>query len=132
MMHSKDKGFTLIELIIVFAMIGILVGLALPQFKTSMTKAHESALKENLFQLRKLIQQYYTDKGKYPLSLQALVDENYLYKIPPDITGKVDTWIEVREQPTMEDIEPGMTVGTVDVHSGSTEKALDGTLYNTW
>jgi len=132
MIHSKDKGFTLIELIIVFAMIGILVGLALPQFKTSMTKAHESALKENLFQLRKLIQQYYTDKSKYPLSLQALVDENYLYKIPQDITGKADTWVEVREQPTMEDIEPGMTVGIVDVHSGSTEKALDGTLYNTW
>jgi len=132
MIHSKDKGFTLIELIIVFAMIGILVGLALPQFKTSMTKAKESALKENLFQLRKLIQQYYTDKSKYPLSLQALVDETYLYKIPPDITGKADTWVEVREQPTMEDIEPGMTVGIVDVHSGSTEKALDGTLYNTW
>jgi general secretion pathway protein G len=132
MIHSKQKGFTLIELIIVFAMIGILVGLALPQFKTSMTKAHESAMKENLFQLRKLIQQYYTDKGKYPLTLQALVDENYLYKIPPDITGKVDTWIEVREQPTMEDIEPGMTVGIVDIHSGSAEKALDGTIYNTW
>jgi general secretion pathway protein G len=132
MIHSKQKGFTLIELIIVFAMIGILVGLALPQFKTSMTKAHESALKENLFQLRKLIQQYYTDKGKYPLSLQALVDENYLYKIPPDITGKVDTWVEVREQPTMEDIEPGMTVVIVDIHSGSAEKALDGTIYNTW
>ncbi len=132
MIHSKQKGFTLIELIIVFAMIGILVGLALPQFKTSMTKAHESAMKENLFQLRKLIQQYYMDKGKYPLTLQALVDENYLYKIPPDITGKVDTWIEVREQPTMEDIEPGMTVGIVDIHSGSAEKALDGTIYNTW
>jgi len=132
MIQSKQNGFTLIELIIVFAMIGILVGLALPQFKTSMTKARESALKENLFRFRQLIQQYYTDKGKYPLTLQALVDENYLYKIPPDITGKVDTWVEVREQPTMEDIEPGMTVGVVDVHSGSAEKALDGTLYNTW
>jgi general secretion pathway protein G len=132
MIHSKQNGFTLIELIIVFAMIGILVGLALPQFKTSVTKAHESALKENLFRFRELIQHYYTDKGKYPLTLQALVDENYLYKIPPDITGKVDTWVEVREQPTMEDIEPGMTVGVVDVHSGSAEKALDGTLYNTW
>ncbi len=132
MIHSQQKGFTLIELIIVFAMIGILVGLALPQFKTSMTKAKESALKENLFQFRKLLQQYYTDKGKYPFSLQALVDENYLYKIPQDITGKTDTWVEVREQPTIEDIEPGITVGIVDVNSGSTEKALDGTLYNTW
>jgi general secretion pathway protein G len=132
MIHSRQKGFTLIELIIVFALIGILVGLALPQFKTSVTKAKESALKENLFRFRELIQQYYTDKGKYPLTLQALVDDNYLYKIPSDITGKVDTWFEVHEQPTMEDIEPGMTVGVVDVHSGSTEKALDGTLYNTW
>jgi general secretion pathway protein G len=132
MIHSRQKGFTLIELIIVFALIGILVGLALPQFKTSVTKAKESALKENLFRFRELIQQYYTDKGKYPLTLQALVDDNYLYKIPSDITGKADTWFEVREQPTMEDIEPGMTVGVVDVHSGSTEKALDGTLYNSW
>jgi general secretion pathway protein G len=133
MIHSQEKGFTLIELIIVFAMIGILVGLALPQFKTSMTKAKESALKDSLSTLRKLIQQYYTDKSKYPLSLQALVDENYLYKIPVDpVTGKSDTWVEAREQQTMEDIEPGTMAGIVDVHSGSTEKALDGTLYNSW
>jgi general secretion pathway protein G len=133
MIRSGQKGFTLIELIIVFSMIAILVGLALPQFKTSLTKAKESALKDSLFTMRKLIQQYFTDKGKYPLSLQALVDENYLYKIPVDpITGKADGWVEVREQPTMEDVEPGMTVGIVDVHSGSSEKALDGTLYNVW
>ncbi len=133
MTAHHQKGFTLIELIIVFALIGILVGLALPQFKTSMIKAKETALKDSLFKMRTLIQQYYTDKNRYPLSLQALVDENYLYRIPVDpLTGKADTWVEVREQPTIEDIEPGMTVGIVDVHSGSTEKALDGTLYNTW
>ena len=133
MFETKQKGFTLIEMIIVFAMIGILVGLALPQFRTSLKSAKESTLRENLFRFRELIQHYYTDKGKYPLSLQALVDENYLYKIPKDpITGKSDTWVEVHEQPSMEDIAPGMEFGIVDVHSGSKEKALDGTLYETW
>lgn len=133
MFHSKEKGFTLIEMIIVFAMIAILVGLALPQYKTSLRKAKETGLQENLFRMRTLIQQYYTDKGKYPASLKALVDESYLLKIPPDpMTGKDDTWVEVREQPSMEDIQPGVELGVVDVHSGSKEKALDGTLYETW
>jgi general secretion pathway protein G len=133
MFHTKQKGFTLIEMIIVFTMIAILVGLALPQFRTSLRSAKESALRDSLFTMRKLLAQYYTDKGKYPLSLQALVDENYLYKIPKDpITGTSDTWVEVHEQPSMEDIAPGTEFGIVDVHSGSKEKALDGTLYETW
>ncbi|MCJ7563777.1 MAG: type II secretion system GspH family protein, partial [Candidatus Aminicenantes bacterium] len=98
MFRAKDKGFTLIEMIIVFTLIGILVGLALPQYQSAVKKARESVLKETLFQLRKLIDQYYSDKGKYPASVQALVDENYLRKIPVDpITGKADTWLEVQE-----------------------------------
>ena len=68
------RGFTLIEMIIVFTMIGILVGLALPQFKNAAKKARESTLKEDLTILRKLIDQYFADKTKYPASLQALVD----------------------------------------------------------
>jgi general secretion pathway protein G len=133
MFGRRGQGFTLIELIIVFTLIGILVGLALPQYKNAVKGAREKVLKETLSDLRKLIDQYYVDKGKYPLSLQALVDENYLRKVPVDpITGKTNTWIEVREEPSPEEIEPGKEMGVVDIRSGSEEKSLDGTLYNTW
>ena len=133
MFRAKDKGFTLIEMIIVFTLIGILVGLALPQYQSAVKKARESVLKETLFQLRKLIDQYYSDKGKYPASVQALVDENYLRKVPVDpITGKADTWVEVQEQPAADEIEPGQVFGIVDVHSGAEGKGLDGTPFNTW
>ena len=126
------RGFTLIEMIIVFTMIGILVGLALPQFKNAAKKARESTLKEDLTILRKLIDQYFVDKTKYPASLQALVDEKYLRKIPVDpITGKPD-WVEVREEPTVDDLlEPGYQAGVTEVHSASELLGMDGTPYNT-
>jgi general secretion pathway protein G len=133
MFRAKDKGFTLIEMIIVFTLIGILVGLALPQYQYAVKKARESVLRETLFQLRKLIDQYYTDKAKYPASLQALVDDNYLRKIPADpITGSSGSWVEVREQPSAEEYEPGREFGIIDVHSSAEAKGLDGTPYNTW
>ena len=130
---KQNRGFTLIEVIIVFALIGILVGLGLPQYKNATTRAREATLKENLYILRQLIRQYYGDKGKFPASLQALVDEEYLYKIPVDpITKSSSTWIEVQEVLTDEDILAGVQPGISDVKSGSDKKALDGTLYNTW
>jgi general secretion pathway protein G len=128
-----EKGFTLIEIIIVFTLIGILVGLGLPQYKYATKRAREAVLKENLFQLRKLINQYHVDKGKYPPSLQALVEEEYLRKIPVDpMTKSSETWVEVRETLTDEEILAGTEPGVADVLSGSEEKSLDGTSYNTW
>jgi general secretion pathway protein G len=133
MSRRNVRGFTLIEMVIVFTLIGILVGLALPQYQNATKKARESVLKETLFQMRKLIDQYYSDKSKYPASLQALVDENYLRKIPTDpITGKSDAWVEIKEQPAVDELEPGQSFGVVDIHSSSEEKSLDGTPYNTW
>jgi len=133
MMRTGRPGFTLIEMIIVFTLIGILVGLALPQYQNAVRKAKESVLKESLFQIRKLIDQYYSDKGKYPASLQALVDEHYLRSVPEDpITGKTDTWVIVQEQPTPEELDPTKELGITDIHSGSEAKGIDGTLYNTW
>ncbi len=127
------RGFTLIEMIIVFTMIGILVGLALPQFKNAAKKAREATLKEDLTILRKLIDQYFSDKAKYPAALQTLVDEKYLRKIPVDpITGRPD-WVEVREEPSVDDLlEPGYQAGIIDVHSSSDLLSMDGTSYNTW
>lgn len=130
---ARRRGFTLIELIIVLTLIGILVGLALPEFRNSVKRTRETVLKEDLFILRKLIDQYYQDKGKYPLTLQTLVDEGYLRRIPEDpITKSTTTWVEIREQPSLEDYMPTGQLGVIDIRSGSEAKALDGTLYNTW
>ncbi|MBU1186278.1 MAG: type II secretion system GspH family protein [Acidobacteria bacterium] len=132
-MTTKEKGFTVLELIIVFTLIGILVGLALPQFKHAIIKSKETVLKENLFQLRMLINQYYTDKKHYPASLQSLVDDKYLFRIPVDpITNSSDTWIEVPETLSDESVFSGQIPGIVDLTSGSKDTAQDGTLYSTW
>lgn len=130
---KKKPGFTLIELIIVFTLIGILLGLALPQYKYATKKAREAVLKEDLFILRKLIDQYFSDKGKYPTSLQVLVEEGYLRRLPVDpFTNSAETWEEVREVLSPEDMMAGKQPGVIDVRSGSKEKAIDGTPYNTW
>ena len=130
---NNKNGFTLIEMLIVFALIGILVGLGLPQYKYATKRARESVLKENLFQMRTLIDQYYADKGKYPYSLQALVDEKYMRAIPIDpITGSSGTWIEMPEILSEEDLIMAVEPGIADVLSGSELKSLDGTLYSTW
>ncbi len=130
---SKEKGFTLIELIIVITIIGILVGLGLPQFKNATKRTREAALKENLFTMRKLINQYLVDKGKYPQSLQTLVDEEYLFRIPIDpMTKSTDTWVEIPQVMTMEEMATGTMPGIVDVQSGSDDIGTEGTAYNTW
>lgn len=130
---QEKKGFTLLEILIVMALVGILVGLAIPYYRSAPIRAKEAVLKENLFQLRKLINQYYTDKGKYPPSLQALVDAEYLKAIPMDpITNSSETWVVVWETQTEDDLTLGLEPGIVDVFSGADKNALDGTPYNTW
>jgi general secretion pathway protein G len=132
-MLRRRNGFTLIEMIIVFALIGILVGLALPQYQNALKKARENVLKEDLFNFRKLIDQYYSDKGKYPASLQSLVDDKYLRAIPVDpITRKADTWVEVREELAPDEIELTRELGITDVRSGAEGNSLEGTPYNSW
>jgi len=137
-MNTRDfrraAGFTLIEMVIVFALIGILVGLGLPQYKYSLVKARETVLRENLTVLRKLIDQYYQDKGKYPASLQALVQDGYLRTMPMDpVTKSSETWVEVRETPSPDEYVLPDSLGVIDVKSGSDMKSpIDGTLYNSW
>ena len=129
-----ERGFTLIELIIVLSIIGLLVGLGLPQYKSATIKAREAVLKENLFILRRLIDQYAQDKGKYPASLQTLVQESYIRAIPVDpVTHQSTTWVEVRELPSPEDPMLNEIPGIIDVKSGSEKKSpLDESPYNTW
>ncbi len=134
-MNSKfrEKGFTLIELIIVITLIGILVGLGLPQFKNATKRTREAVLKENLFTLRKLINQYLVDKGNYPQTLQTLVDEEYLFRIPVDpMTKSIDTWVEIPQVMTMEEMTSGTMPGIMDVQSSSNDISTEGTAYNTW
>lgn len=130
---GRRPGFTLIEMIIVLTLIGILVGLGLPQYQNAARRAREAVLKEDLFQFRKLIDQYYQDKRVYPASLQTLVDEKYLRAIPVDpMTNSAMTWVEVRETPSPDELTPLERLGIIDVKSGSEQRALDKTPYNTW
>jgi general secretion pathway protein G len=131
---TASQGFTLIEVIIVFTLIGILVGLALPQYQTAIRKANEATLKQNLNIMRTLINQYYTDKMQFPATLRTLVDEGYLRAIPIDpMTNSSETWIEIPEVLNPEDMLSGMEIpGIADVQSGSDRISVDGTPYSSW
>lgn len=121
-----EYGFTLIELMIVMTILGILVTLAQPSFKTATIKAREAVLKENLFVLRDVVDQYFVDHNVYPPSLQELVDKGYLRSVPADpFTRSAETWVEV-----FIDAEEGS--GIYDIHSGSDLVGLNGTTYNEW
>ena len=127
---SRGAGFTLIELITVITMIGILAAIALPQYKMAILQSREAVLHENLYRLRDLIDQYYVDKGKYPASLSALVDDGYLRKIPDDpMTGSTD-WVTVPAEPGME--QPNEEPGIFDVKSASSDTSISGTPYSEW
>ncbi|HXD18359.1 MAG TPA: prepilin-type N-terminal cleavage/methylation domain-containing protein [Vicinamibacterales bacterium] len=127
----RRAGFTLIELMIVMALIVILAGIGLTIYTNSVTRAKESVLKEDLFRMRDAIDQYYSDKGKYPANLQDLVQEKYIRAIPVDpFTHSADTWREVPSEPDLNN--PTAQPGVYDVRSGSDLKAIDGTNYSDW
>ena len=119
-------GFTLIELIVVMAIIAVLLTLAVPRYFGSLDKSKEAVLREDLFQLRDAIGKYYGDKGKYPESLDTLAAEKYLRKVPVDpMTESATSWVVVAP----EDPQKG---GVYDVRSGAQGKASDGTVYAEW
>ncbi len=131
MVFKRKRGFTVIELMVVMTIILLLASVAVKINKKAIIKAKESVLKENLFQMRQAIEQYYADKGHYPDSLETLVDDGYLREIPKDpFTKSSDTWQVEYENPedVGEDYEPGI----IDVKSGYSGKALDGTNYDEW
>jgi general secretion pathway protein G len=121
----------LIELLIVVSLIVILATMGMAQYKTSVIRAREAVLKEDLFHFRDATDQYYADKGKYPATLDALVTDGYLRKIPLDpFTESTETWqtIPAEADPNNPTAEPGI----YDVKSGSDATALDGSKYADW
>ncbi|MDH4098984.1 MAG: prepilin-type N-terminal cleavage/methylation domain-containing protein [Nitrospirota bacterium] len=125
-LNKNQRGFTLLELMIVIAIVGILVTLAVPSFRTATIKAREAVLKEDLYVIRSVIDQYYADNGTYPPTLQDLVAKQYLRSIPIDpFTSSASTWEEVIDT-------AAETSGVFDVKSGSDKVGLNGVPYREW
>jgi general secretion pathway protein G len=122
--HIKN-GFTFIELMVVMAIIATIIAIAMPRYFQGLERTKETALKQNLKEMRDAIDHYHADKGQYPANLQTLVSERYLRFIPEDpITEKTDTWQIV--------LPPDQSGRVYDVASGATTVASDGTAFNTW
>lgn len=121
---SADEGFTLVELMIVVAIVGILATISVPSYHTSLIKARETVLRQDLFTMREVLDQHRADQGKYPSSLGALVAAGYLRMVPKDpFTNSTNTWQEISD-PT--------EGGVFDVYSGSDLVGTNGTAYNQW
>ncbi|MGH9502165.1 MAG: type IV pilin protein [Terriglobales bacterium] len=129
--NRRDRGFTLIELMIVISMILILVSISIPAYNQSILRAKESVLRQDLFQMRSLISQYTLDKQKAPQALDDLVQAGYIKQLPTDpMTGSNSTWTVDQEDSVMsvDQQDPGIS----DVHSGAGGISSDGTAYSSW
>jgi general secretion pathway protein G len=126
----RDRGFTLIEMLVVISMILILLSIALPMYNNSIIRARETTLKQNLTTINKCIDQYTLDKQKAPQALDDLVTAGYLKKVPDDITGSRDTW-QCDQEDSLKSIDQTQP-GIVGCHSGSDQTSMDGTAYSSW
>jgi len=127
----RRRGFTLVEILIVMTIVSILVSIAVPLYQKSVIRAKESVLRNNLFTLRTVIDEYTFDKKKAPQSLEDLVREGYLRQIPIDpMTGSDRTWVVIMEDAltSVDQREPGI----YDVRSGSDRISLEGAPYSEW
>jgi len=129
--RSRQRGFTLIELMVVISIIVILMSVAIPRYQASILRARETVLRDDLYTLRSVIDQYTLDKQKAPQSLQDVVDAGYLKQLPKDpFTNARDTWVPVTDDSIMspDQSQPGI----IDVHSGSDQNSSEGTAYSSW
>ena len=129
--RTGSRGFTIIEMMVVLALIVILASLAMVQYRRTIIYSKEAVLRDDLTKMRDAIDQYYADKNEYPPTLSALASEGYLRDIPKDpITESNSTWQEVPAEPDASN--PKAASGVYDVKSGSEATALDGTRYSEW
>ena len=131
MRRSRQRGFTLIELMVVISIVIILMSVAIPRYQAAILRARETVLRDDLYALRSVIDQYTLDKQKAPQSLQELVDSGYLKTLPVDpFTNSRETWVPVSDDSIMspDQSQPGI----IDVHSGSDQKSSEGTAYSSW
>ena len=128
---ARERGFTLIELLVVIALISILAAMAVVQYRNSIQRTQEATLKTDLFRMRDAIDQYYADKGKYPASLDALVTDGYMRRIPEDpMTQSATSWETVPAEP--DPGNPSAEAGIYNVKSGAPGQSLDGTTFADW
>jgi len=130
-------GFTLVELLVVMAIMAALLTLAAPRYFDSLERAKEAALRTDLRILREAIDKHRSDTGRLPLSLEQLVEARYLRAVPLDpITDRADTWVVVQDGTgSAVGNAAGSVAGAIgiaDVHSGASGTARDGTLYGSW
>jgi general secretion pathway protein G len=126
-----QSGFTLIELMVVMAIISVMIAIAVPIYQKSIIRAKESVLRSNLFTIRNMIDEYTVDKQKAPDSLQDLVTDGYLRDVPQDpMTGASDTWKIIMEETAVGG--SNSSPGIFDIRSGSDKKSLEGTAYSDW
>jgi len=128
--NRKAGGFTLIEMMIVVSLVLILISIALPVYNRSILRAKEGVLKQDLFTLRQVIDQYTMDKKKAPQALEDIVTAGYLKVVPKDPFTNETNWTLVQEDPTeaADQNEPGI----IDVHSASELTGTDGSTYSSW
>ena len=128
---ALERGFTLMEMMIVLTIISILATIAVPMYRSVILRSREAVLKENLHTLRSVIDQYTADKKTAPQALEDLVDAGYLREIPEDpITESSTTWqTEFGDTALVPD---QMDTGIIDVRSGATGMSTEGSPYSEW
>jgi general secretion pathway protein G len=127
MVMQRHRGFTLMELMVVMAIIASLLTLALPRYFHSVERSKEAVLRQDLAIMRDAIDKFFADRGRYPTALEELADRRYLRRVPADpFTDSAGTWVAVPPPDADE------AAGVYDVRSGAPGRSLDGEAYESW